>query len=617
MGVASVAEEGEASALLEEVEADVDVLCLVARDGSDVPLAALALSYDIVVAGTCCEDTCVVPRGGHRGDVACALLFAEVACGAVGQHLQSALEADVQGHLVGPGASAHGQRAGAAVVLGLCVVHGAWREVHGPYGIAHEGQPDAVLGLAAAALLQAAHAFVADEVGQTLLQSGGFVRAVVVDEELVVGALAGHTFVEVHHPLVAVVHEVDLQSLHAHLGIEGDEVHVLLYGEPREPEDDADVLACAVLHELLDVYLVACGEGVLHAFVPAFVQQDVFHAEAGSAVDDVLIGIVVDAGLEVDAPDGPMVPPVPVHFARLDPRCVVELALAAQHDFHLVLGDVLVLTDDGEAPWQGALCVGQGDAVALLRDGPAAVAARLPCLGRAWEDGGEAVAVGRLEEHVGIVAHVALREEHLRSLRALEQDGQVGHLVVGLVLGGGDVRVGVLVGGLEALRLGDVCHEALRQVQLQSLVHDLHQALAFGGGISAGTCFGRRNVDGEAVGYAVVVSAYIERDAALEGERQLVGLVGHLGILQGNHGTNHLVHLRALRAAQLRTLVKLRSSHLQAQGAVLQNLFAAAEGAQREAVAHRDFHLDVPVGRRQGLYFLCTHSACCHQGNCQ
>ena len=86
------------------------------------------------------------------------------------------------------------------------------------------------------------------------------------------GTLAGCSLVEVHHPLVAVVHKVDLQSLHAHIGVMLNKVGMLLNGEPRQPQDDTYMLLGTILYQLLYIDIVAVGKGIFYAFVPTFVE---------------------------------------------------------------------------------------------------------------------------------------------------------------------------------------------------------------------------------------------------------------------------------------------------------------------------------------------------------
>ena len=84
-------------------------------------------------------------------------------------------------------------------------------------------------------MFHSADTLVGDEVGQTLLQSGGLERTVEVNEQMVLCTRSGSPLVKIHHPLVAVVHEVNLQSLYAHLGIIGNEVCMPFNGKPGKP----------------------------------------------------------------------------------------------------------------------------------------------------------------------------------------------------------------------------------------------------------------------------------------------------------------------------------------------------------------------------------------------
>ena len=211
------------------------------------------------------------------------------------------------------------------------------------------------------------------------------------------------------------------------------------------------------------------------------------------------------------------------------------------------------------------------------------------------EDGLEAIAARRGEEHIGIVAHITLGEEHLRALGALEKNGQVGHLVAYAILGGRDVCVGILVGSHETACLGDVCREGFGQIEFDTFVHDV--------------CLSLPLVDGKTIGNAIVVGTHIDGDAALERECQLIGAVGDLGILQGHNGTNHFVHLATLCAAQSRLNAKRFCPYLKADGAVLQDLLLAIEHTVGEAVANGDLQFDVTTRRGQRLHLVCINTA--------
>ena len=166
------------------------------------------------------------------------------------------------------------------MTLRLVVEHRTGRVVHGAYGITDEGQPQAVVGFAFAVELHAAHAFVGQHVGVLVVQSAGVEGAVEVDEDVVLGGFTGSALVEVHHPLVLTVHEVNLHALDAPFLELREEVHVVVHGQPRQPYDDAHALIPGVGEELGQVHVGIRVEGVTRVQRPPFVHENITHAIA-------------------------------------------------------------------------------------------------------------------------------------------------------------------------------------------------------------------------------------------------------------------------------------------------------------------------------------------------
>ena len=129
------------------------------------------------------------------------------------------------------------------------------------------------------------------------------------------------------------------------------------------PKDDSDVPFTGVCHQLTEVdfghHLHQVG---LLVHGPPFVEDHVFDAVPRSEVDIVLVGLVVDAGLEVHAVEIPVVPPVPRHLSGPDPRCVFDPGFGRQTVDHVVVEQLAVLPgDDDRAPRKRPLADGRSD----------------------------------------------------------------------------------------------------------------------------------------------------------------------------------------------------------------------------------------------------------------
>ena len=174
------------------------------------------------------------------------------------------------------------------------------------------------------------------------------------------------------------------------------------------------------------------------------------------------------------SPYCPVVPPVPVNLSGLNPRYILQFALAAQHQFHLVGSYRGIVADNGKTPGQAALSAGTGNAVALFGDGPTSVATWLPCFGRFGMNGCKTIGARALKESVGIVAHIALGDKYLGAFGTFEQYWQIGYLVVGLILSCADVRVRLFVRGVEVASLRDVSLEGFGQMVVNAFAHDIY-----------------------------------------------------------------------------------------------------------------------------------------------
>ena len=84
----------------------------------------------------------------------------------------------------------------------------------------------------------------------------------------------------------------------------------------------------------------------------------------GGEVDIVLIGTRVDASLEIDTLQIPVVPPVPGYFSRFDPVCAAYLIGCGEGINEIVHWHFGILFRDGHhAPRIGSWAFGFGDIV--------------------------------------------------------------------------------------------------------------------------------------------------------------------------------------------------------------------------------------------------------------
>ena len=86
-------------------------------------------------------------------------------------------------------------------------------------------------------VFQAHHAFTGKEIGIGPAQARGLVRSVIIQNQMMLGGLAGQALVEIHHLLIVAIHEVNLDAGGAPLGVEVQRrIHLLVHRSPVEPQ---------------------------------------------------------------------------------------------------------------------------------------------------------------------------------------------------------------------------------------------------------------------------------------------------------------------------------------------------------------------------------------------
>ena len=224
------------------------------------------------------------------------------------------------------GAHRHGVFVAFHPVAACAVAHGSRREVGLSGHPSHEGERHVVAGhvgffLCPATFFHAEHGLVVEHIGECPIQAGRRIKAVIVEEELIAGTMLGDALCHFHCRLVVAVEEVDLKAFHTHVGIlAAGLVEMFVEHVEHRPKHDANTLFLSVADEARQV---DGGDRIhdvaLRGVIPTLVEHDVLQTELGSKVNVVLIGLGVDAGLEADAAQVPVVPPVPSHFAGLNP----------------------------------------------------------------------------------------------------------------------------------------------------------------------------------------------------------------------------------------------------------------------------------------------------------
>ena len=530
-------------------------------------------------------------------------MFAVIIDRVVGHHLQRAFEDDVKCQLVSARPRGHRVRTRRTVILGLRAEHPARGEVHGADGIADERQVIAVVGFAAAALLHAEHRLVGQQVRIGAEKTLGCIGAVPVDEDMMIGRTLGHTLVIVDHPLVATIHEVDLHARDAPLFERREKAfHVLLDGEPCQPQHDLHVALLAVGDQAGQVEVGIGTEYVGRRCRPAFVHDNIGNAVFGCEVDVVTIGLRIAPGTEIDPRQAHAIPPVPAHQSGLHPLPVGIGSGSGQQPHQFVFDQVgILLGHDGKAPRESARPLRPGNIGFFGEHLQAAVAIGAVLLRHAREKRFETAPSVAPDEHAGVVPYIGLSQQELLAPRHPDQHGQVAHLVRRGIPGHRHTGVGLLVHRTETVHLGEP--RLASGGQSQPALFAEHLDLA-----------GQRG--DEAVGHTVVEKAELHRVVAGEPELHGIIAVPDDGILGRVAAFEHLVGRGAFHAAQTGSLAQRTVCQGQRQRTGIEDFVRTAPDGITDLVSHLDFHAEVSAGRRRtdGLGRNGTaHSQCAEQ----
>ena len=116
-----------------------------------------------------------------------------------------------------------------------------------------------------------------------------------VEDEMVLGRELGQVVHHVDDSLVIGVEEVYLESLDSEFRVMGEGLRCLLLGTAGvAPEDDPDILAVSVSHDLFEVEAVA--ELHQRACAPAGIHKDVFEIVGCGEIDEIFVGGGVGGG---------------------------------------------------------------------------------------------------------------------------------------------------------------------------------------------------------------------------------------------------------------------------------------------------------------------------------
>ena len=149
----------------------------------------------------------------------------------------------------------------------------------------------------------------------------------IVQHEVILGTMVGYSLRHFHRRLVVSVKEIHLKALDSHVRIFlASLVKMFVKNVEHRPQHNIHALLLAVGNQFGKVDVGnRIHDVALTGIVPSLIEYDVFKMVLGGKVDVILIGGNIDACFEVDTPQIPVVPPIPSHFAWLNPRRIAYL----------------------------------------------------------------------------------------------------------------------------------------------------------------------------------------------------------------------------------------------------------------------------------------------------
>ena len=275
-------------------------------------------------------------------------------------------------------------------------------------------------------LLHAEHALVVDDVGEGAVQARGRVEAVIIEGEMILGALLGNAIGHFGGSLVVAVEEIDLEASDAHGRILlASRFELVVKHIEDGPKHQSHITLGSILDEFLQIERrdnckhIACGR-----LVPTFVEHHELDAMNRRKVDVIAIGIHVDARLEGHTREVPVVPPVPGHLACLDPQGVADAVLRSQGIDKIGDGHfAIVACDAKDTPGEGACAGTFGDVVAALLHITHLAPGVIGHFGRIGSKFGVERTLLSLHKHTGISLNITFEQSHL-GLPAIDRSGQ-------------------------------------------------------------------------------------------------------------------------------------------------------------------------------------------------
>ena len=174
------------------------------------------------------------------------------------------------------------------------------------------------------------------------------------------GCFLNRPFIEIHHPLVTSVHEVDLHSFNAPLCKLCKESRVLLNTTPGQPKYDSNTYLISMSDDLKEVTVRIWCIRIHVILCPAFIHHYILDSVTRSKVHKIFICLNIQSRnkIHIRAIRHRTIPPFPTCLTRNNPRQVIQLAILCKATCHCGLQKACILLGDHEISPREVSCTG-------------------------------------------------------------------------------------------------------------------------------------------------------------------------------------------------------------------------------------------------------------------
>ena len=320
--------------ITEETQIQSHLTRLPIRKRTDVPVIPTAACERDVFPDFAVHRATVVPNHRTLRNEPGTFRLIHVVRRRIAKHIQRRLEYYIFSQLTAARALTHRLVKDRAVIATRGISHGSLSIVHRSGRHTDERNSNIVCHLIHILrlpfhLLKAVYSFIVYDIRKPAAETRRLVGTVKIDHKSVLRRHLCGTCMKIHGNLVVPVHKVNLEPLDSHRRIvSADILHIAVESPVTGPKNETNSTFFSIGNKLRKIDFRNDLQQIrLKVHGPALVENHILNAVFRREVDVVSVSFVIDARLEIDVIDIPVVPPVPSHFARPHPAKISILVL--------------------------------------------------------------------------------------------------------------------------------------------------------------------------------------------------------------------------------------------------------------------------------------------------